>query len=145
MCPVSNRQVQQSTQSKLMHIDITPLAAICYVTPCNFRFYIYHLETVFCWCSVFRSCSNLNLIVHTCFKHGSINFNPPIRTFTLHRNSNANIGLKQYIEIDISNYALKLGILITPKSLIYSAYFFTQKLCLISILMTVKIISNTFT
>ena len=134
-----------------MHIDITPLAAICYVTPCNFRFYIYHLETVFCWCSVFRSCSNLNLIVHTCFKHGSINFNPPIRTFTLHRNSNANIGLKKYIEIKINRkyiikiYVLKLGILITPKTLIYSTYFFTQKLCLISILMKVKIISNTFT
>ena len=125
MCPVSNRQVQQSTQSILMHIDITSLAAICYVTPCNFRFYIYHLETVFCWCSVFRSCSNLNLIVHTCFKHGSINFNPPIRTFTLHRNSNANIGFKKYIEIDISNYALNLGILITPKILIYSTDFFT--------------------
>ena len=108
MCPVSNRQVQRSTQSKLMHIDITPLAAICYVTPCNFRFYIYHLETVFCWCSVFRSCSNLNLIVHTCFKHGSINFNPPIRTFTLHRNSNANIGLKKYIEIDILNSKSKI-------------------------------------
>ena len=42
-------------------------------------------------------------------------------------------------------YALKLGILITPKTLIYSTYFFTQKLCLISILMKVKIISNTFT
>ena len=133
MCPVSNRQLQQSTQSKLMHIDITPLAAICYVTPCNFRFYIYHLETVFCWCSVFRSCSNLNLIVHTCFKHGSINFNPPIRTFTLNgiqmlilvSNSILRFTFRTNRKYIINIYALKLGMLITPKTLIYSTDFFT--------------------